>query len=848
MKIKSQNPATINIFNIAYWLKKKFIFTIFIALIFFSILSVFLIFYGASLQKNQTAASMQQIIYNAAQTRLSVVANYFAGQYASTDRIKLDLDFEGVQLLNFARDSALSKGMITDEEQDLEVKADLSIGSKTYKVKLSPTGLNLDMIGSVNKRAYKVKVLGGEKIYGMSEFKLLPPGARHHLAEWVGHALELKEGLIALRYFFVEATLNGKNLGVYAIEEHFNKELLENRNAREGIIFSEKEGRVRVFNEKKYKKNNDLNKLSQARLIRSAIQSIKNDEIDIGRIFDLQKFAKHLAIIELMNSFHAFGINSFYYFNPVSNLIEPITREYNSLRYSEGPPNPHYFSVQLYQSDKETFFLLNKISKNKDFLNYYLNELRKLSTKDYLDKFFDEVRSEMTTQLNIIYKEDPFYKFPQEYMYQRQDQILAWLNGDLNIAANVDVSNVNSYEIRFKNNSPFPISLLRIFTSDNKFNNTIDKVLLPEAEIFYSFELNDETEVNDFNYSYQIHGIDNKIRDRTIAPWSKATGVLYPDLWDTSYNSLLNHKGININEANQTISFNSNNVDIKENLFIPKDFLVVGHPGLIINLLDGASIYSKSAFNFSGLENNQIKITSLNQSGGGVAIISPEQKSVFTNTIFENLASPNPSGSGLTASITLYNTLVSFAKCTFKNNSSEDFLNLVGSIYTLSDSYFTNVNSDAVDSDFSHGSIEDTNFFDIGNDAIDFSGSSSKLFNILIDSVGDKALSAGENSKLSGKNVRIINAEIGITSKDLSSVTLDDVNIKDTQLGFAIFQKKEEFGGADSIISDLEMQNVSVEYLVDLNSSLNLNGKDIKNKREEVADLLYGATFGKSSK
>ena len=43
---------------------------------------------------------------------------------------------------------------------------------------------------------------------------------RHHIVEWVGHALEDKEGLISLRYFFVEVTLNGDNLGVYAIEEH----------------------------------------------------------------------------------------------------------------------------------------------------------------------------------------------------------------------------------------------------------------------------------------------------------------------------------------------------------------------------------------------------------------------------------------------------------------------------------------------------------------------------------------------------------------------------------------------------------------------------------------------------
>ena len=44
------------------------------------------------------------------------------------------------------------------------------------------------------------------------------------------------------------------------------------------------------------------------------------------------------------------------------------------------------------------------------------------------------------------------------------------------------------------------------------------------------------------------------------------------------------------------------------------------------------------------------------------------------------------------------------------------------------------------------------------------------------------------------------------------------------------------------------MTNVDVVHLVDLNSSLTLNGEDVISKRSEVESLLYGANFGKSSK
>ena len=347
-----------------------------------------LIMYGATLQKNQTLATIQQIIFNAAETKFSVFSNYLSGLLSSPDRMYIDVEFEGIQLLNYARESALSKGIITDEEQEVSVKANLSIGSEIYKVRLSPTGQNLDMIGDINKRAFKVKVLEGKKIYGMQEFKLLPPHSRHHVVEWVGHALENKEGLIALRYFFIEATLNGDDLGVYAIEEHFNKELLENRKAREGIIFSLKLGKIKIFNEKKI--SNDSNKRNQVRLLKSTLQGIRNNEIEVGRAFDLDKFASSYAILDLMAGHHAYGFNSIYYLNPVTNLIEPITREYNSLRYSEGQPNVNSLMIDIgsAQENQDGFAIANKLFKNNEFTAQYLKQLLKLSDQKYLDVFF----------------------------------------------------------------------------------------------------------------------------------------------------------------------------------------------------------------------------------------------------------------------------------------------------------------------------------------------------------------------------------------------------------------------------------------------------------------------------
>ena len=54
--------------------------------------------------------------------------------------------------------------------------------------------------------------------------------------ESILHKLLKYEKLPYLRYKFIPVSLNGKYLGIYALEEHFGKELIENSGFREGPI------------------------------------------------------------------------------------------------------------------------------------------------------------------------------------------------------------------------------------------------------------------------------------------------------------------------------------------------------------------------------------------------------------------------------------------------------------------------------------------------------------------------------------------------------------------------------------------------------------------------------------
>ena len=70
----------------------------------------------------------------------------------------------------------------------------------------------------------------------MRRFSVQAPKRSGWGHEWVMYQWFRKEGLIALRYDYIDLTLNGKRRGIYALEESFSKELIENNQRREGPI------------------------------------------------------------------------------------------------------------------------------------------------------------------------------------------------------------------------------------------------------------------------------------------------------------------------------------------------------------------------------------------------------------------------------------------------------------------------------------------------------------------------------------------------------------------------------------------------------------------------------------
>ena len=176
-------------------------------------------------------------------------------------------------------------------------------------------------------------------------------------------------------------------------------------------------------------------------------------------------------------------------------------------------------------------------------------------------------------------------------------------------------------------------------------------------------------------------------------------------------------------------------------------------------------------------------------------------------------------------------------KVIFEKINSEDALNIISSHFTLDNIYFSENASDAIDVDFGIGKIVDASFNNITNDALDFSGSIVTLDNLKMDTIGDKMISAGENSILTIANLVGNNSKIAIASKDGSVTNLNNININNTEIGLAAYQKKSEYNGSSIIAKNIIITNSELNFLVDDFSKIILNDKIIRNDNADIKNI-----------
>jgi hypothetical protein len=671
------------------------------------------------------------------------------------------------------------------------------------------------------------------------------PQTRLFLSSWVCNEFYKMEDFVNIKYDFVDIKINGENKGIYVLEEWFDKPMIEKSGNRTGIIFSPRTNdKLKIFKENNILKDGSLT--SQLAYLNNIYSGLVNNKLDPELFFDFNKFAKHFALIDLLDGNHAyFRGNIIWYFNPITQLVEPIGREWSSREFN------NIVSISYDQSDD---FFIGMLLKNERFLKLYLNELDRVSEVAYVSDFFNKIKDDKDSLLNIIHKEFPYYNYSEDYLLRNQDYIkkrLKKIFENLNVV--LQVENDSTFYLHVKNEEKLSVKL-------NSLNiDNIEKEL--SDDLYLGFNEERRVRLNNYFQSNILKNIDNLFLKYEVKFLNEPKFFNKKIYLPNNINSLSNHYNPNSNELNITnypliIDKKNKSITLPKKLsldqivVIPSNYLLIAKPGSVIKFASGGGIISHSPIFFNGSESFPIKIIGSNKKSNGILVTGVESDtSYLRHTIFTNLSNVSDKNWGLTGSVNFYKSPVNIEKCSFKqNNGTDDLLNLVRTDFLIKDCLFVGSYADALDADFCKGKIINTKFFSSGNDALDFSGSEIVLSDILIESVGDKAISAGEGTDIIGSKIKVADSEIALTSKDDSYIKFNNVIISDSKIGYCAYNKKSMYGKGVISVTNSDLNNTEIPYLIEEGSILKIDNERINNVQNlRVKNLLYGAMYGKKS-
>ena len=819
--------------------------------------------------------------YQAAKLQAVGLSKKLIAKYqAHPAQIAINIKFKDFQRLQYKRQEALASHILISSADDF-VPATILYNGKTYKVRLRLKGDWTNHLEG-DKWSFRVKVRGENTIFGMKQFSIQHPKTRNYINEWFYQQALQREGVLSLRYDFIKVILNGKDLGVYALEEHFEKRLIEHNRYREGPVLkfnedilwadrkqyldpnhpanptgleSEFSSDITAFKFTKTSQNPTL--FEQFKTAHSLLEAFRNKRLATHKVFDIEKLAKYLAISELLGALHGAGIwhNMRFYYNPITSLLEPIGFDGNAGWKISGILGAKHDSPNSdeYYSHFHTIAFSDTV-----FFKEYVKTLGRISKATFLSELLTDTESKLQQKLKIIHSEFPFERLATTNFSYNRKIIDKVLNPSKALHAYFHQAKDNEIVLEIGNIQSMPIEILELSSQAMSISKLGPKTLLapkhPSKPIDYrnvrftipaDIAWSDEM-IKDLKISYKILGTDRQREERVFA-WSHLSANFLEDDFMRQRANAREFDFLRFDENSTKIYVSPGTWTLDQNLIIPQNHLLICNEGTSLNLINHATILSYSPIHFLGSEENPIKVHSEDSTGQGLVVLTANETSLLKYVTFENLSNPSKNGWKLTGAINFYESPVKIYSCQFKRNRSEDGLNIIRSDFVLHNSIFKDTFSDAFDGDFVKGEIKDCSFINCGNDGIDVSGSILQIERVFMDGIGDKGISIGENSQASLNHIEIKNAEIAVASKDMSEIIINHIAISDSKIGFTSYQKKPEFAGAVIRVIESDLNKIEIPFLIEENSSLTIDGEAIATSRKNVKEILYGVEYGKSS-
>jgi len=793
-------------------------------------------------------------------------------------RLVIDVPFKHMRKIYAQRDEALRVGRL-EHEADEYSPASIRVGGRTIPVKLRLKGDLTDHLES-HKWSFRIKVRGDAQILGMRRFSVQHPFTRGYQAEPLFFETTRFLGVLTPRYDFVTVTVNGSDLGVMALEEHFAKELQEAGGRKETVIVKFDEVDVwaardgydlagfggGAFDSYRNAEVVPFGGLvgPEAGLIATyqasavgLLRGFAKGELAASAAFDPTKLGAYLAAIDAWEAWHAIRWHNLRFsFDPYTARLEPVA-----------------FDASLLDSPRLPGSLMSEpiaaaMLADPEVRAAYGAALARLDGALNGGELAARLAEREDAALRALHAEFPLLaRYPLKRVAGRAARIARASEpsfpaefGDryprVLRARLVDLAGTTWLEL--ENSLPETAEIRAAAWRgpggiEPALEQAVPVVLaatrIGEQPTQTSLRLRGHGDALDLQIAVPRLGI---VREQTVG---RGLVALSAAVVPTSSldEQLALHPFLQRVEPNVlVIPPGEHRADVS--IVVPRGMSLRAEGGATVRFAPAALLIAWGPLDLLGERGNPVVLREIDAEQGwpGIAVLEAGSASTWRHAEVSGTREVELPGWHLTGGTNFYKSELSAHDVTFHDIRGEDALNTINTHFTLERVTVRGTYSDAFDSDFCTGLVRDSSFEDIGSggggDAIDFSGSVAEIDGVRFERVSDKAISVGEGSTLRARGVIARRVGAGAVAKDGSTLELEDAVIDDSVVApLMAYVKKPEFGVARMTARSVRVSGAATRPLVQTGSTLVLEGESLTTEPIDV-DALYATAMKKAAR
>ncbi|MCB9170762.1 MAG: CotH kinase family protein [Flavobacteriales bacterium] len=710
--------------------------------------------------------------------------------------VRITIDAKDLAHLQAVVDQALERGVIMPEG-DHYVDAEIAADGGHFRAKLRIKGKMTDHV-SGRKWSFRVIAKKGGGFKGMRRFSLQHPGTRNYLREWFYHRLMRGEGMVTLRYGFCKVQLNGEDLGVYAYEEHFGQELLENNgrlpgpllrfdpalfwehrlNGIEGVHVDDAYGAYQAAALDAYGTSDLAADPADKAVYEQAlalVDAFRRGRKAASEVFDVDRTARRLALLDLIGGHHSMDWSDVkFYFDPVAQRLEPVSYE----SFSAFPIRELAGAYQFEGKFREEDDLHRQLFNDPDIMAAYVHHLERYMRKEFLDSTFKAIADELDTAGAMLFGEFPYEPLDRSIYYANQRAIRALLSAPAPLHVHLQGIRNDTVSLLAIPTDALPVRIESIVLPHGRTGHLVGEPVVPcrsRGRLGAPFPL-----VSVFSGPVSMGDLqDAKLlchflgSGRSIAvPVSpfRSDSVLARTAPAQRAGDMEAFPFLEVDEAAHEVRVIPGAWRIEKDLIVPEGYRFRARPPLRLTLAQGAAIISRSPLEWVGTEAMPILVSADSLGSMGMHVIDAGRISVLEHVHFEGLRGTD-GNQPLAGNVSFHRSPLHAVEVSFAGGGGT-LLAVTLSNSALQDCSFIG-GRDQLECAFSAVTIVGSWFSGAGDDAISITGGSAALNGTRVDHCSGSAIKASVHGRVQVDDCIIDAAGTGLNASEAGSIIMN---------------------------------------------------------------------------